>query len=704
MQHELNVTLHIAGNDALRPESWRVLNMSLVLERSPWLRLPVDSGSTTAAAVSAGTSEVLVPVGVSASGQREQATPYEEYLPIEVHSAYVAVARTALLHILLTVQASTSSGVWGYGVPQQQHPCAGAANTTLNGSVAASALRTVTFTACDAEQVTLALELSRTQPPPVAAAPHTHCLSHSDSAPPTQLPVDHSLPNQRDTRRFAVWLTATARSKEPVRNFEYANGGMYNVFLVVPTHGPFILELELDGVSTALLHGHAVCPPDRYTLDGGQCGCPAGARQVSSGVCENCPDGSTSGPGATDCTLCTQGFFKPSANSPVSECERCPDGTHCPPNTTLTTLVLDPGHWRLSKDVSTIYSCADRDEAASPIEMSRCSGGLDAYCKAKFTGPLCRVCILPSHHYVTDSGECEQCPPMSELVLAIFVSVIVLSSLVLLGYLVYWLAASQTTSISTRSSARWLIGVCLAASPAAKFKIFFAFIQVVNLMPELYAVRVPPEYYTWMKSLQWLNADIFELYPPACLGEFKYRLLLRGLTPLVCLMAVFVFGMLVAAGLAYRDTKTQYSERDSRSGSGAMRFASVRGLAVRGLLLGLPLSLLLAFCFLPSVSASLFDTFNCKKFAADEAGGQEYYLASDLSLRCSDAAFTSPKHDDAITVAVGLILVWPFGVPVLFATLLRTCRDALVNSRGTRLSRAIGFLHRDFSQSISGGS
>ena len=74
--------------------------------------------------VSGSTTEMLVPLNVSALNLRERTAPYQEVLAIDVRSAsYEAVGNSQLLEIALTVQAATSFAVWGritWDVHQEQ--------------------------------------------------------------------------------------------------------------------------------------------------------------------------------------------------------------------------------------------------------------------------------------------------------------------------------------------------------------------------------------------------------------------------------------------------------------------------------------------------------------------------------------------------------------------------------------------------------
>eukprot|EP00966_Prymnesium_polylepis_P266514 6156613-Prymnesium_polylepis.1 len=125
METMINITIEVEGTDVAQPASWRVLNASLVLARSPWLRLPAESGHTDAESIRmatkgiGGSKDVTVAVVLSAFGLRERAAPYTETLPIEVRSDVDAGTRMRLLDITLTVQALAAFAVWGRVLPGQ---------------------------------------------------------------------------------------------------------------------------------------------------------------------------------------------------------------------------------------------------------------------------------------------------------------------------------------------------------------------------------------------------------------------------------------------------------------------------------------------------------------------------------------------------------------------------------------------------------
>eukprot|EP00966_Prymnesium_polylepis_P117194 2707977-Prymnesium_polylepis.1 len=75
MERSLNVTLHIEGTDVAQPARWSVLNASSVLERSPWLQLPIVAGfsNDTGATVSGAYTEIHMPLTLSAASLCERA-------------------------------------------------------------------------------------------------------------------------------------------------------------------------------------------------------------------------------------------------------------------------------------------------------------------------------------------------------------------------------------------------------------------------------------------------------------------------------------------------------------------------------------------------------------------------------------------------------------------------------------------------------
>ena len=93
MEQTVNVSMVMLGTDVTNPANWSVLNATLVMERSPWLHLPVTCAETDARAIAEATRSrgennlVQIPLVLTSYNLSEQAEPYEDTLSIRVHTA-----------------------------------------------------------------------------------------------------------------------------------------------------------------------------------------------------------------------------------------------------------------------------------------------------------------------------------------------------------------------------------------------------------------------------------------------------------------------------------------------------------------------------------------------------------------------------------------------------------------------------------------
>jgi hypothetical protein len=114
---------------------------------------------------------------------------------------------------------------------------------------------------------------------------------------------------------------------------------------------------------------------------------------------------------------------------------------------------------------------------------------------------------------------------------------------------------------------------------------------------------------------------------------------------------------------------------------------------MQGFTEGLPTSLILAFCFTPSVSAAIFRVWYCVSFYYDEEV-KHYFLAGDLTVRCEDS---SPEYASLTSLAWVLVALWPIGMLVVYATMLLPCGKTIIHEEpATWLVRATAFLHIDY--------
>ena len=100
---------------------------------------------------------------------------------------------------------------------------------------------------------------------------------------------------------------------------------------------------------------------------------------------------------------------------------------------------------------------------------------------------------------------------------------------------------------------------------------------------------------------------------------------------------------------------------------------------------------LLVLCSPLQVSSAAFRAFSCEEFDSGRA-----YLKADWAVECSTASRTSDDHEAAKALAYLGILLYPVGVSLLYVLLLVASRNAILRNQPTALSKALGFLVRDF--------
>ena len=79
-----------------------------------------------------------------------------------------------------------------------------------------------------------------------------------------------------------------------------------------------------------------------------------------------------------------------------------------------------------------------------------------------------------------------------------------------------------------------------------------------------------------------------------------------------------------------------------------------------------------------------------RAFVCDDLGDAQY-LKADYSVECN-----TQRHSVIILWALVAILLYPVGIPLLYAYLLFKVRDKLLNSEQSSLSFALEFLHKPF--------
>jgi len=133
------------------------------------------------------------------------------------------------------------------------------------------------------------------------------------------------------------------------------------------------------------------------------------------------------------------------------------------------------------------------------------------------------------------------------------------------------------------------------------------------------------------------------------------------------------------------------SAAERRSKSEMSETQAVRKSLQNSLLLTIPAALLVTYVLVPSVSSSIFKAWSGEAFGYTSTE-DHYFLREDASIRC----YTSDAHARLRSTASVLVVLWPIGVPVMYAILLMLARKAIRNHTPNHLVRSISFLHRDY--------
>jgi len=443
-------------------------------------------------------------------------------------------------------------------------------------------------------------------------------------------------------------------------------------------------------------------------------------RLTGGSLCFQCVPPMWSTPGSTRCTFCLATFFKaPQAASRTSGedtnadvvvdddgtdneeeelmCDACFGGATCAANSSLATVELEPGRWRLSGASRVVSECVTVGNSTHPETGQPWSGpcrggpasGLDGagYCEPGHKGPLCEICEDGGANNATrwfdlDVGRCVDCPDLS---VPVVLGVLLVAAAAMLTAGCYRIYVRPTKSLLRLSMLLNRILLQLQTfSLMPKVKLVIAFYQSVMMLPNVYNIPLPREYYQWMNVFDAIQLDWSAFFVPgACLrGGYLSRLLLKGFMPLGLMLLLLVGGWLAdVVPLLLRGEKVVDP--------------------LRRLLKMLPAVLFVSFCLCASVSASIFAAWSCAHFQDDAvAGNWRSFLREDPSIRCSDETFTSPEHRAIAKAGLLLVLLWPVAMPLTYFAVLMPCRTDIKEKRSTALVRATAFLHREYKESF----
>ena len=422
------------------------------------------------------------------------------------------------------------------------------------------------------------------------------------------------------------------------------------------------------------------CPAGGYCVSGEFFPCTTGAFGVevdasNAAACVSCNahfaaehlvTAAVGASSAAQC-VCDVGFYDKSTSGDERRCTACSVEMVCTGSgLTLASVPLAEHRWRLSNRTDDIHEC-DVDDGVSACDGG--SGGEGAsYCVDGHVGPRCAFCSNSSEYYDAERATCRACGDLTGRAfqgLAVLVAVAIVLALL---YRALLQAPAQLARINSALSQ--LAAAMTQFGFQAKFKLAIGFFQVWTVRKSVYGVETPEELSRWLSVFDFLGFDLgVALFPSwACLGDLRWRIAFNALWPLGLMAAV-------CAALVSRELLMGRSARQS-------------------LLSSLRAAIFISFCVIPSVTRSLFLAFQCESFGFDDTTSPsetKSHLTASINVECS-----SDEHGRFVALASVFIVIWPVGMPLLYAVLLHRCRRAVREHQPSGLSRATHFLWKEY--------
>ena len=202
-----------------------------------------------------------------------------------------------------------------------------------------------------------------------------------------------------------------------------------------------------------------------------------------------------------------------------------------------------------------------------------------------------------------------------------------------------------------------------------QLKLVVTYYQILAAAASVYVAEMPDEYYQFVPFLEtvWFRPPPPYMIPNECYSSELLWLIAASCWPL----AVMLVAVTVAQVFALKESRRAVVHRQL-----------------------LHFCLVLLFCVVPPVSATVLGTFRCKSMAVDDnSEGQVHrFLTSNMRIRCpDDSGISTPEYYRIRAFAYLMTVVWPCGMPVLFLVLAMRDNKAAASSQ-----RVSDFLTKDY--------
>ncbi|CAB1118550.1 unnamed protein product [Ectocarpus sp. CCAP 1310/34] len=330
-----------------------------------------------------------------------------------------------------------------------------------------------------------------------------------------------------------------------------------------------------------------------------------------------------------------QGLVGPSCSEAMAH------STSAGGNTTLQEVSIDRGYWRATSVSEEVLECFQADACLGGVT------GTSGYCLEGYEGPYCSIC---SGGYTKQLGfSCTKCSENKAGGIVVIVMVAILTILAAVAVVSYVMSRDDDGGAEGGFVER-----VAGHIPLQSVKIVIVSWQILTQFTSVANVTYPDVYQDFLDAMDVFNFDLSWVFSTGCIFDIDFhdRLLVSTISPLVALSFLACTNAAVA--------------RTNRG--------SPRNLQNNVWQKHVSMGLLLTFLVYSNVSSVLFQSFAC-----EELHDGKNYLRSDYRIECD-----SSGHKAFQAYAGFMIVLYPVGIPALYAGLLFRDRDVLRKDEANR--------------------
>ncbi|CAM9092872.1 unnamed protein product [Scytosiphon promiscuus] len=385
---------------------------------------------------------------------------------------------------------------------------------------------------------------------------------------------------------------------------------------------------------------------------------------------------------------CTQGEYWRSIEV---VCELCadldlnPQGVECDSEgILLETLPLATGYWRSSHTSTVIRECFNDDacvgstSAATFGVVSERDLSVDDYCATGYMGPYCAVCV--DGYTIGVSHTCHSCdsPYWAGMVVIMALTgvVLVVGVVIILNDLV---GNPALTDLSETPLSVW--SRRLRKMPFHKLKIPLVVLQIMTQYASITSIEFPSAFQTFLSTLSVINLELGWVFSSVCIIDVSFHgnLLAATIGPLLFLLVLLITYLYTCKkhGLKQRPPvvddqasypMSSYVTSSPRSPSETDTVEPAQSVIRRVQDKYATVALTMAFLLYSTVSTVIFQAFTCDHLEDVD----KRYLRADYAIDCD-----SDRHKAFQVYAGVMILVYPIGIPIVFAIMLWRKRNII---------------------------